>query len=371
MSTFQCVLTYASSATNTSSIKSCMKSSSRVVDPLHVCDPPGPFKLGVNEEDFSSSVGDEMKMLLRRLRSLDGGCSYPAVPSFSSYPRPHSNSTGAQQRTCRRGSLNSMGGYSTSSLSTLDEMAASVDWGPTTVASANNLLMPMRNGTKSRQEDFGNANSAPDVNALRRAMRGMSAELSTGSLRNAMNRNVPMSNTPQKNQNWYATTEKMTASTNAMSLLAALASGNCRNGTQDEKEHTNEDMPKSNDDMRRLSDPGQEEESISSETPTRRNFEGSSTSSMDPNVKCQDDLFKRNSSSTQSKVGGQLLVDWGEGRDRYISVNRDDMSSRRISDLVTEGIDTDDNNFIVEKKVGSTVTDLTAIVAELSIGLTS
>ena len=65
MSTFQCVSTYASSATNTSSIKSCMKSSSRVVDPLHVCDPPGPFKLGVNEEDFSSSVGDEMKMLLR------------------------------------------------------------------------------------------------------------------------------------------------------------------------------------------------------------------------------------------------------------------------------------------------------------------
>lgn len=240
MSTFQCVLTYASSATNTSSIKSCMKSSSRVVDPLHVCDPPGPFKLGVNEEDFSSSVGDEMKMLLRRLRSLDGGCSYPAVPSFSSYPRPHSNSTGAQQRTCRRGSLNSMGGYSTSSLSTLDEMAASVDWGPTTVASANNLLMPMRNGTKSIHEDFGNANSGPDVSALRRKMRGMSAELSTGSLRNAMNRNVPMSNTPQKNQNWYATTEKMTASTNAMSLLAALASGNCRNGTQDEKKHTNE-----------------------------------------------------------------------------------------------------------------------------------
>jgi hypothetical protein len=201
-------------------------------------------------------------------------------------------------------------------------------------------------------------------------MRGMSAELSTGSLRNAMNRNVPMSNTPQKNQNWYATTEKMTASTNAMSLLAALASGNCRNGTQDEKKHTNEGKPKSKDDMRRLSDPGQEEESISSETSTRRNSEGSSTSSLDPNVKCQDDFFKRNSSSTQSKVGGQLLVDWGEGRDRYISVNRNDMSSRRISDLVTEGIDTDDNNFIVEKK-GSTVTDLTAIVADLSIGLTS
>jgi hypothetical protein len=70
-------------------------------------------------------------------------------------------------------------------------------------------------------------------------------------------------------------------------------------------------------------------------------------------------------------VGGQLLVDWGEGRDRYISVNRNDMSSRRISDLVTEGIDdTNDNNFIVEKKGGSTVTDLTATVADLSIGLT-
>lgn len=66
-----------------------------------------------------------------------------------------------------------------------------------------------------------------------------------------------------------------------------------------------------------------------------------------------------------------MLVDWGEGRDRYISLNRNDISSRRISDLVTEGIDTDGNNFIVEKKVGSTVTDLTAIVADLSIGLTS
>ena len=66
-----------------------------------------------------------------------------------------------------------------------------------------------------------------------------------------------------------------------------------------------------------------------------------------------------------------MLVDWGEGRDRYISLNRNDISSRRISDLVTEGIDTDGNNFIVEKKVGSTVTDLTAVVADLSIGLTS
>lgn len=66
-----------------------------------------------------------------------------------------------------------------------------------------------------------------------------------------------------------------------------------------------------------------------------------------------------------------MLVDWGEGRDRYISLNRNDISSRRISDLVTEGIDTDGNNFIVERKVGSTVTDLTAVVADLSIGLTS
>ena len=70
-------------------------------------------------------------------------------------------------------------------------------------------------------------------------------------------------------------------------------------------------------------------------------------------------------------MGGQLLVDWGEGRDRYISVDRNDISSRRISDLVIEGIDTDGNNFIVEKKGGSTVTDLTAVVADLSIGLTS
>lgn len=40
----------------------------------------------------------------------------------------------------------------------------------------------MRNGTKTRYEDFGNTNSAPDVNALRRKMREMYAELSTGSL---------------------------------------------------------------------------------------------------------------------------------------------------------------------------------------------
>lgn len=393
--TYQCVSAYASSSSSiTPSIKSCMKSSSRMVDPRHVCDPPGPFKLGVNENDFSSSVGDEMKMLLRRLLSLDGGCSsYPtAIPSYSSssYSRPRSNSTGAaQQRSGRRGSLNSMGGYSTSSLSTLDETAASVDWGPTTTsASANNLLLPMRNGTKSRHEDFGNnkANSAPDVNALRRKMRGMSAELSTGSLRNAMNRNVPMSTTSQKNENWSPppSTERMTASTNAMSLLAALASGNCRNGSQDEtkKKHTQNESKPTSKDMRRLSDPGQEEErSIPPETTVRRKSlesDGSSTSSnIDPNVKCQDDLFsrylavKRRSSSSQPKVGGQLLVDWGEGRDRYISVNRNDMSSRRISDLVTEGIDdTNDNNVIVEKKGGSTVTDLTATVADLSIGLT-
>jgi hypothetical protein len=262
----------SSLTSSASSIRSCLRQSSRAVDPRrYVCNPPDPFIWGDGQDE---SLG--MPHLLRLLLTVDA-------------PPPHT-----QRPASRSASERSVGGGSTlsfgdaTSVISGEDTGESVDWqdttmslplslGGTSVANASEARWrPGRDGDRLHKPTEGRPqlerldetrtaryrllmSAAGQLEAgrrldgtaerpLKKRMQGMG---SSGSIRDAMRRQVPVTDAEgchAKNQDWPATA---TTSTRAMALMAALASGG--NGTAELA--TTDDASTTAKDKRGLTDP--------------------------------------------------------------------------------------------------------------------